>query len=138
MGNKKNSHEVMSKLSRRERQIMEIVYAQGGATSQEVHQHMANAPSYSAVRAQMRVLVEKGFLKHQRVGLKYVFSPTIPVDEARETMLARVIKSFFDNSAFSAVTTLLNSKEVQVSDDELRQLRALIAAKEKNKKENPK
>jgi len=116
---------------------MEIVYARGGTTSQEVHQSMTNAPSYSAVRAQMRVLVEKGFLKHQRVGLKYVFSPTIPVDEARETILARMVKAFFDNSAISVVATLLNSKEVAVSDDELRQLRALIAAKQKQTKENP-
>ncbi len=122
----------MGRLSRRERQIMEIVYGRGGATSQEVHQNMANAPSYSAVRAQMRVLVEKGFLKHQRIGLKYVFTPTVPVDEARESVLARMVKSFFNNSATSVVAALLNSKEMEVSEDELRELHALIAAKRKN------
>lgn len=133
MARKKTSGEVLNRLSRRERQIMEIVYAHAGATSQEVHQNMANAPSYSAVRAQMRVLVEKGFLKHQRVGLKYVFTPTVPVDEARESALARVVRSFFDNSAVSVVATLLNSRELDVSDDELRQLKKLIS--EKSKKE---
>lgn len=110
---------------------MEIVYGREGATSQEVHENMANAPSYSAVRAQMRVLVEKGFLRHQRVGLKYVFTPTVPVDEARESLLARMVKSFFNNSATSVVAALLNSKEMQVGEEELRELQALIAAKQK-------
>lgn len=113
---------------------MEIVYGKGGATSQEVHENMTNAPSYSAVRAQMRVLVEKGFLKHERNGLKYVFTPTVPVDEARESVLARMVRSFFDNSAASVVATLLNSKELTVSEDELRQLQALIASKQKQPK----
>ena len=134
MSRKKVSQEVLGRLSRRERQIMEIVYGQGGATSQEVHQKMANAPSYSAVRAQMRVLVEKGFLKHQRAGLKYVFTPTVPVDEARESALARMVRSFFNNSATSVVASLLNSKELKVSEEELRELQALIAAKQKTNK----
>jgi len=127
---KKKPQEVLGKLSRRERQIMEIVYAQGGATSQEVHQNMANAPSYSAVRAQMRVLVQKNFLTHKRVGLKYVFSPTIPVATARESTLARVVRSFFDNSTVSVVAALLNSQELKVTPEEIHQLKKLISEKE--------
>lgn len=134
MSRKQTPPEVLGKLSRRERQIMEIVYARGGATSQEVHRSMPDAASYSALRAQMRVLVEKNFLKHQRIGLKYVFTPTVPVGEARESALTRVVRSFFDNSAASVVAALLNSKEMDVSEEELRQLQALIAAKQKKPK----
>lgn len=113
---------------------MEIVYGMGGATSQEVHENMANAPSYSAVRAQMSVLVEKGVLTNRRVGLKYVFTPTVSVDEARESVLARMVRSFFNNSATSVVAALLNSKEMDLSEEELRELQDLIAAKQKKSK----
>lgn len=112
---------------------MEIVYARREATSLEVHQRMVGAASYSAVRAQMRVLVEKGFLKHQRVGLKYIFRPTIPLEEARESALTRMVRSFFDNSAVSVVAALLESRELEISDEDLQQLRALIAQKQKRK-----
>jgi len=128
---RKKVPEVLGQLSRRERQIMDIIYARGGATSQEVHETMTDAASYSALRAQMRVLVEKGFLKHERVGLKYVFTPTIPAADARESALSRVVSSFFDNSPVSVVAALLNSKELNISDEELRQLRKLIADKQR-------
>lgn len=105
---------------------MDIVYAKGAATSQQVHQEMPDAASYSALRAQMRVLVEKGYLKHERLGAKYLFKPTISATEARESALTRVVRAFFDNSPVSVVATLLNSKELKISDEELKQLRSLI------------
>jgi BlaI family transcriptional regulator, penicillinase repressor len=122
--------EVLSPLSRRERQIMEIIYARGSATSREVHQTMANAASYSAVRAQMRVLVEKGVLRHQRVGLKYLFVPTVPTAQIRESALSRLVSSFFDNSPASVVAALLNSRELDISEEELRELKKLITDKQ--------
>lgn len=110
---------------------MEIVYAGGGVTSAEVHERMADAPSYSAVRAQMRILAEKGVLRFRREGMKYVFEPVVPVTEARESALARVVKSFFDGSAVSVVASLLDSKELDVTDDEIQELKKLIKRREK-------
>lgn len=126
--------QLFEQLSRRERQIMEIVYALESATSQEVHERMANAASYSAVRAQMRILVEKGFLNHRRVGLKYVFSPTVPVEEARGSALTRMVQSFFDNSPVSVVAALLGSRDLKISAEELAELKRLIAEKETSTK----
>lgn len=91
---------------------------------------MPDAASYSALRAQMRTLVEKGVLKYHRQGLKYVFSPTVPISEARGSLLARMVHTFFDNSPVSVVAALLNSQELHVSADELSELKRLITEKE--------
>jgi BlaI family penicillinase repressor len=134
MSGKPWSTEVLAGLSRRERQIMEIVYARGAASSVEVRTLLPDPPSYSAVRAQMRILVEKGRLKFRRVGLKYVFEPTVPAARARQSALSRVVRSFFNNSPVSVVATLLDSKELDISEKELRQLKALIAEKQTESK----
>ena len=95
-------------LSRRESQIMEIVYELGCATAAEVRERLADAPSYSAVRALLRVLEEKGHLRHEQEGPRYVFVPTVPRETARRSALARLLRTFFDDSAEGAVAALID------------------------------
>src|ERR1041384_5235082 len=97
-----------AQLSRRERQIMEIVYRQGNATAAEVHAAMADRPSYSAVRALLRVLEEKGQLRHRQDGPRYVYSPTVPRDRARKSALQRLVGPFFAGSVSDTVAALLD------------------------------
>ena len=131
---KKISHsEPFTRLSRRERQIMEIVYALGSATSKEVLNALPDPPSYSAVRALMRILVEKGLLNHQRIGLKYVFQPVVNASTMRSSALSRMVQSLFNNSPVSVVAALLDSNDLKISASELDQLKALIAEKEKTR-----
>ena len=130
MAKGKPNQEILVRLSRRERQIMEIVYAKGSATSAEVLAAVSDPPGYSAMRAMMRILVEKGLLKHHRVGLKYVFQPVITAGRMRGSALSRLVKSLFENSPVSVVAALLDSRELEISADELTQLKALIAQKE--------
>jgi BlaI family penicillinase repressor len=114
-------------LSRRERQIMEIVYRKGSATAAEVHAEMTAAPSYSAVRALLRVLEEKGHLRHRQDGPRYVFSPTVPRDRARRSALQRVLGTFFAGSVTDAVAALLDIESDRLDEDELQRLAALVA-----------
>ncbi|MEO6053503.1 MAG: BlaI/MecI/CopY family transcriptional regulator [Chthoniobacterales bacterium] len=118
----------------RERQIMDIIYAAGEADSQEVQEKLANAPGYSAVRATMQKLVRKGMLTCRRKGLKYVFVPVVSTESARESALSRLIGSFFNNSPIAVVSSLLNSAELNISSEELKELKSLITQKEKKNK----
>jgi BlaI family transcriptional regulator, penicillinase repressor len=128
---KKKSHpEPLARLSRRERQIMDIVYAKGSATSMEVLNALPDPPSYSAVRALMRILVGKGLLKHERVGLKFVFQPVVNARKVRSSALSRLMHSLFDNSPVAVVAALLDSNDLKISAGELDQLKTLIAEKE--------
>ena len=113
-------------LSRRERQIMEIVYARGSATAAEVLDGMSDPPSYSAVRAMMRILEEKGHLTHEERGPRYVFRATLPVESARRSALSRLMRTFFDNSLEEAVATLLDVESSNVTDEELERLARMI------------
>jgi predicted transcriptional regulator len=117
-------------LSRRERQIMDIVYARGQATAAEVSASLADPPSYSAVRALLRILEEKGHLRHQQDGPRYVFLPTVSRDRARRSALRNLVKTFFDGSAAQAAAALIDQGEL--SDDEVARLAAAI---EKARKE---
>src|ERR1700734_559458 len=126
----KASREALSQLSRRERQIMEIVYERGSATSVEVLADLPDPPSYSAVRALMRILAEKGLLKYRRVGLKYLFEPVVAAGQVRGSALSRLVQSLFNNSPVSVVAAVLDSSELKISAAELKQLKALIAQKE--------
>jgi predicted transcriptional regulator len=130
----KKRMEPLARLSRRERQIMEIVYVRGKATSAEVLEAMADPPGYSAIRAMMRILVEKGLLKHRRVGLKYVFEPVVAASEARTSALSHLTQWLFNNSPVSLVAALLDAEDLRISTDELAQLKALIAQKEEKTK----
>ena len=95
-------------LSRRESQIMEIVYRAGRATAAEVHERLPDPPSYSAVRALLRVLEEKGHLRHEQMGPRYVFLPTVPRERAREHALERLVGTFFGGSPEGAMAALLD------------------------------
>jgi predicted transcriptional regulator len=121
--------EPKSQLSRREREIMDVIYgAPGGrATAAEVLAQLADPPSYSAVRALLRVLEEKGHLRHEEDGPRYVFLPTIPRERARESALRRVLQTFFDGSTEQAVAALLDLSATRLSDAELVRLSRLIA-----------
>jgi predicted transcriptional regulator len=114
------------KLSRRERQIMDILYQRGQASAAEVLEELPDPPSYSAVRAMLRILEEKGHLKHKRQGTRYIFSPTVPRDRARRSALQRVLQTFFDGSAEQAVATLLDLSVAKLSDADLDRLSDLI------------
>ena len=113
-----------SKLSRRERQIMDIVYKLGEASVQDVLGVMTDPPSYSAVRATMNLLKDKGQLKHEQQGAKYLYKPIIARDNARRTALSNLLNTFFDGSAEQVVLTLIH--EQTLSESELERLSKLI------------
>jgi predicted transcriptional regulator len=118
-------------LSRRERQIMEIVYRRGEATAGEILDDIADPPSYSAIRALLRVLVDKSHLKYREDGPRYVYTPTVSRREARTGALATVVDTFFDGSAAQAAAALLNSSQAKLSRKDLDELSALIEAARK-------
>ena len=113
-------------LSRRERQIMEIVYELGRATSAEVRAHMADPPSYSAVRAMLRILEEKGHLRHEQDGPRYIFLPTVPREEASETALRKLVRTFFGGSPEGAMAALLDLESERLDEEALGRLSELI------------
>jgi predicted transcriptional regulator len=113
-------------LSRRERQIMDILYRQGKASSSEVREQMDDAPSYSAVRAMLRVLEEKGHVRHQAEGLKYVFVPTVARDKAKRTAVKHVMETFFNGSPEQIVAALLDVASTRLTRDELDRMSKLI------------
>src|SRR5512137_2186710 len=119
-------------LSRRERQIMDILFRRGKATAAEVHSDMADRPSYSAVRAHLRTLEEKGHVCHQAEDLRYVYLPTMNPERARRNALQHLLETFFEGSPTRAVAALLDGRSIRLSKDELDRLSALI---EKAKKE---
>lgn len=124
-----------SQLSRRERQIMDIIYRMEEATAKDVMEGLADAPSYSSVRTLLRKLVEKGHLSHRESGLKYVYFPVVARQAASRTALSGIVKTFFSGSTFLAVNSLLDSSDI--SDEELERLNKLIQTKKsssKNKK----
>ncbi len=111
-------------LSRRERQILDILYAKGTASAAEVQEALPDPPSYSAVRALLRILEEKGHARHEAQGTRYVYLPMVPREKARNSALSRIVKTFFDGSAAQAATALVDSGSL--SDDELAKLSSLI------------
>ena len=113
-------------LTRRERQIMDILYRQGRASAQEVLEHLADPPSYSAVRALLRLLEERGHVRHVQDGQKYVYLPSVGRSDARRSALAHVVRTFFDGSVEAAVAALVDSPRAKLSKDELDRLSQLI------------
>lgn len=114
-------------LSRRERQIMDVVYGSGSATALEVRDGMPEPPSYSAVRATLRVLEQKGLLKHEHDGTRNVYRPTVHRSRARQGAIEHLVHTFFDGSAAGAVLSLLERPGTKLSREELDRLSALIA-----------
>lgn len=113
-------------LSRRERQIMDVVYELGRTTAAEVQVRLPDPPSYSAVRAILRVLEGKGHLEHRQEGPRYVYSATIPVRAAGRSALRRILRTFFDDSLEDAVATLLDVSSSKLSEAELDRLVKMI------------
>lgn len=113
-------------LSRRERQIMEILYRLGRASAAEVLDAMPDPPSYSAVRATLRLLEEKGEVKHAKDGRRYRYQPTTDPSRARRSALRNLLRTFFDGSVEHAVASLLDMKARTLSAEELERLSALI------------
>jgi predicted transcriptional regulator len=113
-------------LSRRERQIMDILYRRGRATAGEVMGDLSGDPSYSTVRTQLRVLEEKGHVHHEEEGLRYVYSPAVPRHAARRSALRHLVETFFDGSAEKTVAALLGGEGTRMSEQELDRLADLI------------
>ena len=113
-------------LSRRERQIMDIIYRLGQATAQDVLDNLPDPPSYSAVRAMLRLLEEKGYLRHQQDGPRYLFLPTLARAKAQKSALKQMLQTFFDGSTEQAVAALLDLSRNKLSTEELERLSKLI------------
>jgi predicted transcriptional regulator len=117
----------LAHLSRRERQIMEIVYRAGRATATEVLARLPDPPSYSAVRALLRILENKGHLRHELSGTRYVYLATLGKERARRSALRSMVDTFFEGSASKVVAALLDLSREDLSEQELANLSRLIA-----------
>lgn len=113
-------------LSRRERQILDVIYALGRATAAEVLERLPDAPTYTTVRGLLRVLEQKGHVRHEEDGGRYVYFPTVTRQRAAKTALRHVVRTFFDDSPSQAMAALLGAQR-EVSDDEIARLEELIA-----------
>ena len=118
--------ELLRELSRRERQIMDFLYRQGRATAAEVQANIPDPPGYSAVRAMLRVLEEKGHARHEQDGPRYVYLPRVARDRAKRSALRHVVRTFFDGSPEQVITALLDDRSAKLSDEDLDRLARLI------------
>lgn len=114
------------RLSNRERQIMDVLYRAGQATAAEVMGALPDPPGYSAVRATLRILEEKGQVRHEEDGPRYVFRPAVARDRAKRTAVRHLLSTFFDGSPEAAMATLLDESASQLSDSDFERLKALI------------
>ena len=115
-------------LSKRERQIMDVLYKLTRATAAEIRQRLEGAPTDSTVRTQLRVLESKGHVRHEEHGLRYIYVPTVPRHSARRSALRHLVDTFFDGSAASAVAALVGGEAARVSDEELDRIARLVEA----------
>lgn len=130
-------HSKAQELSRRERQIMDVIYERGEATAAVVHSALPNPPSYSAVRAMLRILEEKGVLHHREDGPRYVYSPVIVREKASRSALKGVVQTFFAGSLADAVAAFVDAENGRVSPEELQRLEAVIQEAKSRNKTNP-
>ena len=113
-------------LSRRERQILDILFKTGKASAAEVQAGLPDPPSYSAVRALLRILEEKGHVRHEQDGPRYLYAPTVPRNNAQRSALRHILQTFFDGSAEQAISALLDDQSTKLSNAELDRLASLI------------
>ena len=113
-------------LSRRERQIMDILFAQGRATAADVMGALPDPPSYSAVRAMLRILEEKGHIRHEQDGPRYIYAPTVTRDTAKRSAIRHVLRTFFEGSTSQAISALLDEDGAKLSEAELDRLAGII------------
>jgi BlaI family transcriptional regulator, penicillinase repressor len=121
-----------SSLTRRERQIMDILYRRGRATAAEVLEDLPGNTHYSTVRTQLRVLEEKGHVRHEEEGLRFVYVAAVARHTARKSALRHLVQTFFDGSTEKAVAALLGGEAARLSEDELRRIADLIAKARKD------
>lgn len=120
------SNEAGDGFSRRERQVMDVLYRLGRATAAEVQDAMPSPPSYSAVRTHLRLLEEKGHVKHEQEGSRYVYTASVPRSRARRSALRHVVRTFFDGSVEEAVAALIDASRDRLGDAELERLAELV------------
>jgi predicted transcriptional regulator len=113
-------------LSRRERQIMDVLFARGEATAAEVNSALPDPPSYSAVRTLLRILEDKGHVKHREDGQRYVYAPIQTREKARRSALRRVVQTFFEGSLANAVVALVDSEAGKLTPADLKRIEAII------------
>ena len=128
----KNNMTTTIHLTRRERQILDILYRRGKATASEVMEDLPGDPSDSTVRTQLRVLEEKGHVRHDEQGPRYVYVPAVPRRAARRSALKHLMATFFDGSAEQTVAALLGGERARLSDEELDRIALLIAKARKD------
>jgi predicted transcriptional regulator len=121
-------------LTRRERQIMDVLFRRGRATASQVMQELPGGPSYSTVRTQLRVLEDKGHVRHEEEGPRYVYMPAVPRHAARKSALRHLVNTFFDGSTEKVVAALLGGEGTRLTDEELKRVADLVA---KAQKEGP-
>lgn len=114
-------------LTRRERQIMDVLYRRGRATAAEVMEALSGEPNYSTVRTQLRVLEDKGHVRHEEEGLRYVYAPAVPRHAARKSALKHLVDTFFDGSAEQVVAAVLGGEAARLSDEDLKRIAELVA-----------
>jgi predicted transcriptional regulator len=119
-------------LTKRERQIMDVLYRRGRATAGEVQRELPGHPHDSTVRTQLRVLEEKGHVTHEARGLRYVYAPAVPRHSARRSALRHLVSTFFDGSAEQLVAALLGAEGSKLTDEELDRIAALVAKARKD------
>lgn len=120
-------HPAPPTLTKRERQIMDVLYRLGRAAAADIQAQLPGEPNYSTVRTQLRVLEAKGHVRHDEVGLRYVYAPTVPRSSARRTALRHIVDTFFDGSPAKVVAALLGGEAATLPEDELVRIEALIA-----------
>jgi BlaI family transcriptional regulator, penicillinase repressor len=126
MSSRRKSPDAVAAGSRRERQIMDIVYRLGSASAAEIRAQMADPPTYTTVRGLLRILAGKGRLEIKRSGARYVYSPTVAPGAAGKAMIAHVARTFFDGSPSRALSALLGDPEIRLTDEEVERLQAII------------
>ncbi len=128
------NEEVGLQLGRRERQILDVLYRLGKASVAEVRADLPDPPTYSAVRGMLTLLERKGYVRHRRDGMRYLYAPAIAPAKARQSALRRLVSTFFEGSPVAAAAALLEMADQQLSPSERAQLSALIARREREEK----
>ena len=119
-------------LTRRERQIMDVLYRRGRATAAEVMADLPGDPNYSTVRTQLRVLEDKGHVRHDEEGMRYVYAPAVPRHAARKSALKHLVETFFDGSAEQVVAAVLGGEGAHLTDEDLQRIAELVAQARKD------
>jgi BlaI family penicillinase repressor len=128
------NEDIAIQLGRRERQIVEVLYKLGKAGVAEVLASLPDPPSYSAVRGMLTLLEDKGFVRHKRDGMRYVYTPAIAASKARQSALRQLVSTFFEGSPVAAAAALLEMSDQKLSPEERQHLSSLIARHEKEGK----